>query len=156
MSQASALTIDPAVGLVDYVFDFDGTGEVTFGGDDTLDITLATPSTLTVHVEDCCVVGDEFDFELNGSVVPWDTVTSGDGDPNGAAVIGASGPYFEALLTLTLGAGLHTFDLIQTAGTPGATFLNISPASPIPVPAGALLVAPLLGAGALRKWKRAS
>ena len=152
-SPAHALLIDPSLGLTDFVFDFGGVGSsATFSGDDTLEITLAGPVEFDVHVEDCCVVGDEWDLIVNGTGAAWDIITSGDGSENGMAAIGAAGTYFEALATVTLGAGSHTLDLLQTAGISGGAWINVSAVRDVPEPLTTALVGlGLIGLGGMRR-----
>ena len=153
---AKALVINPAIGLVDFVFFFSGPGgDVTFGGDSVLDISFLTASAFDIHVEDCCVVGDEFALVINGSPAGWDIleIAGGDGLANGVAAMGPGSTYFEAIATVLLPAGAHTIDLEQTAGIPGGTWLNVSPARAVPEP----LSLSLLGLGlAGLAWKRRS
>ena len=153
---ASALTIDPNAGLVDFVFSFDGTN-VSFSGDADLSLTLASPSFLSFHVEDCCIDGDEWALYANGVLTPWTFLESngGDGAPNGGAFMGPGSTYFEALGVLTLPAGVNLLDMVQTAGIPGGSYLNMSQATPIPEPATLLLLGTGLGAVAARRRKRA-
>ena len=156
---ATAVTVDPNAGLVDYVFFFNGVGSsAVFNGHDTLEITLTALSTFSIHVEDGFVMVDAWDLVIDGVTVAWDTITGGDGAPNGTAAIGSGGGYFEAIAQLTLGAGTHTIDLTQTAGIPGGSWINISPVTmaPVPLPAGgALLLGGLAGLAALRRQMRA-
>ncbi|MEX5728255.1 hypothetical protein Ga0609869_001608 [Rhodovulum iodosum] len=156
---ASALGVDPNTGLTDFVFNFGGVGSsATFSGDDTLEITLGTRSTLDFHVEDCCSDFDEWDLVVNGGVVAWDAIQGGDGNANGAAAFGAPGDYFEAIAAITLDAGSHTFDLTQTVGVSGGSWLNISPARPseVPLPAGGVLLIGAMAALGLARRKRSA
>lgn len=155
---ASALVVVPEVGLTDFLFEFGGVGtSAFFGGDDTLEITVATPSFLTVHIEDCCIVGDEFDLVFNGSTVAWDTITGGDGSQNSMPALGDPGIYFETIIVLELLAGVNTIDLTQTLGIPGSAWINVSEVSAVPLPAALPLFMAGLGAfGAVSSRRRKS
>jgi hypothetical protein len=146
------LIVNPAAGLIDFVFSFSGVGSsATWSGEDKLEVTVAAPTVFSLHSEDCCVVGDSWALEIDGVIVPWGAIGSGDGNPNGGAFFGAPGNYFESLSTVVFGPGTHTIDLIQLTGIPGGSYFNMS-AGKVPVPGTLLLVAcALLGLGAVRR-----
>ena len=151
------LVVNPGVGLTDFVFSFGGPGSsVTWSGEDKLSVTVGVSlMQFRLHAEDCCVPGDVWKLVIDGVDVAWDVTQEGDGSANGSATLGAANPgsgFFEAIRTITLGAGTHTIDMTQIAGIPGGSWFNMSSGVSLPIPGTLLLVgAGLLGLGMRRQ-----
>ena len=145
-TSSQALVVDPATGGSGDFFWSGGLGaSVTFGGDDTLDITLAEDSIISLFaVDDCCVVGDAFGLVIDGSAATWST----------SGFTGTGGLYAATAADIFLAAGSHTFDLTVTADCCGAGqgYWSMSAATAVPEPTTlALLSLGLLGFGFTRR-----
>lgn len=148
-----------------------GSGVLT--GDDTLSITVANPFSIDVRIEDCCYNnGGTWNLLVDGTTWSWDIVnpTGADGvrnslypsvwngqpTPGPLDLESGNGPFgarlFEAFVTLTLGAGTHTLDLMQIGGVPTNGYFSVSPTRPaqgVPVPGPGSMMLLLLGLGLL-------
>ena len=140
---AQALMVDPiAGGSGEFYWDFGPGDSVRFGprpnGDDTLDLTLAGITTISLFaVTDCCSAGDSFLLFVDGAEVPWSQ----------ADFTGPGGVFEASRFDLVLAAGFHTIDLTVATTAPGflsgTGFWSMSTA--VPEPSSALLA----GVGAL-------
>ena len=155
---AHALTVNPNVGLTDHLFQHSAIGgNVTWDGDSVLSLTLDSTMTFDIHVEDAYSPVDEFRLVIGGSLVSWDTISSGDGIANGSAVIGPGDAFFEALRSVALGPGSYTIDLEQTAGAAGGAYFNMSAGTVVPLPTAVWLFGSgLLGLIGIARRKQAA
>lgn len=152
--EGRAVAIDPIAGASgNFSFDLGSTTVdfPAFGTDDNLDFVLASPSSLSISVFDCCVSGDIFDLLIDDVLVAWD-------------VEGFVGGLFQATISgLLLGAGAHTIDFGIEAycctfanGGFGEYTIRGTP-SAVPLPGAVILLLTGIGAlGGLKLRRRSS
>ncbi len=151
----SSIIIDPTSGISSSFSWGDGLGQIDgIDGTPNTDwsINAAVDSTMSLATAiDAFVVGDEFEFVLDGSVIAWSNTFN---DMSG---------YFHGEMTdLFLSAGNHTITLNVTALAPGFTdgaadamFSGLTAVTAVPEPTSlALLSLGLAGFGFSRKKKK--
>lgn len=149
---AASAVVVPDSGATGYEFNWvDGLGQID-GIEGTSEtewsLTLTTESIVSVIATDAFIMGDAFEFLLNGLVTPWTT-------------IGTSGGYFQGTYFAPLSAGSYLFSLQLSELAPGfidggafASF-SVTP-TVVPLPAGGMLLIGALGLmAALRRRKSA-
>jgi len=131
--------VDPLLGGswgTTFVADLDGDG--VYDGDTADDWSITAPGafTITVGIDDCCIVGDYFDIFVDGALIGTTPVTA----PYGSTLSSAS-------FDVTLSGGAHIIDFQDVAlrdffpGTYGEEFspagatVTISGITAVPEPA---------------------
>ena len=128
----------------------------------TFELTVGSPSMISVALEDCCAVGDIFQLVLNGTPLAASSVgSSADGlsDTNpllGNGLIGGS--YFYGLWNdVALAPGLNTFSINTTSFAPGTSSggasVYFSPVSQASVPGPLPLFGTMAAFGYSRKLR---
>lgn len=139
---SAAIVVNPATGASGSggwmtgpgsLITFDGYG----GSQNTLQLTLAQPSTVDFFAGDCCIPGDAFEFLLDGNLVAWSSVVNPGGTP---------GNFSGTMDDLAIAAGVHTIQLRvanDCCGSGGMSW-SISSATPtgqVPEPTSLALAA---------------
>jgi len=128
----------------------------------TFELTVGSPSMISVALEDCCVVGDIFQLVLNGSPLAASSVgSSADGLSGTNPLLGnglIGGSYFYGLWNdVALAPGLNTFSINTTSFAPGTlsggAFVYFSPVSQASVPGPLPLFGTMAAFGYSRKLR---
>ena len=147
---AAAAVVVPDSGPSQYFFEWtDGLGPIDgieSGTETQWSLMLTTESTVTFTATDDLEPGDAFGLLLGGLSTPWMSE-------------GVSGDYFQGTYSAVLNAGSYLFSLEVTHGAEGFTSggayaaFDVVP-TPVPLPAGGLLLMGALGGLAVLRRRK--